>query len=115
MLSLAYYGTHIFSIYGELVDILAPGVNILTTGINAKIRKPTYVTYNRTSLSAPHVAGAVALYLTKYPDATPSAISTALQTYGTNANTANTSPLISTNSSFPNTTQVSVYVSEIDA
>ncbi len=103
-----------FSNYGEVVDILAPGVNILTTGINTRSRKPTYVTYSGTSFSAPHVAGAVALYLTKNPGALPEDISTALKTYGTNANTANTSPLITNKSSFPNTTQVSVYVSEID-
>lgn len=68
-----------WSNYGAVLDILAPGANILTTGYSPKTRKYTYVTYNGTSFSAPHVAGAAALYLTATPNASPDAIRTALR------------------------------------
>lgn len=101
-----------WSNFGAVVDILAPGANILTTSINVRNRKPTYATFNGTSFSAPHVAGAVALYLHNSPSSTPEAVRNALLTLSTNATLTDNPKIVS---SFPNTTNNSIYVAGIDA
>jgi subtilisin len=58
-----------FSNYGSVIDIAAPGVNVNSTGVNG-----TYSTMGGTSIAAPHVAGAAALYKLLNPSATPSEI-----------------------------------------
>jgi serine protease AprX len=50
---------------GPFPVLVAPGVNILTTGLYG-----TYTTDSGTSLSAPHVAGGLALLLSAYPNLT---------------------------------------------
>lgn len=52
-----------FSNYGSLIDIAAPGSNILST-LNSGATTPgaeTYASYNGTSMATPHVAAVVAL------------------------------------------------------
>ena len=52
--------------WGDTIDILAPGVDILSTWLDGK-----YKLQSGTSMSAPHVSAAACLYLFLYPEATP--------------------------------------------
>ncbi len=88
-----------WSNYGPVVDILAPGVSILSTYLRNRT-----ATLSGTSFSAPHVAGAAALYLLSNPSATPSSVLSALKNYAANSN--NSTITLTT----PNTTNQSVYV-----
>lgn len=67
-----------FSNFGSDIDIIAPGVCILST-----YRRGAYATMSGTSMASPHVAGAAALYAATHPAASPAAVKSALQAAGT--------------------------------
>lgn len=50
-----------FSNYGEVVEVAAPGVDILSL----KARSSEYISFSGTSMAAPHLSGLVALILSK--------------------------------------------------
>jgi hypothetical protein len=62
-----------FSNYGQHVDVIAPGVGVLST-----VRGGGYESWNGTSMATPHVAGAAGLYLLTNPSATPAQVRSAL-------------------------------------
>lgn len=62
-----------FSNFGPDVDLVAPGVCIVSTW-----KDGGYAELTGTSQAAAHVAGAAALYLSKHPDATPAEVRAAL-------------------------------------
>ena len=66
-----------FSNYGADVDIMAPGKCILST-----IPGPGYAYMSGTSMAAPTVTGAVALYKSSRPNATPAEVREALRYLG---------------------------------
>lgn len=70
-----------FSNFGPLVDLLAPGVGVLSLGIRAN-GTPGLAVGSGTSMSAPHVAGAAAVYLALYPSARPAEVEAALVAAG---------------------------------
>jgi subtilisin family serine protease len=75
-----------FSNFGSGVAIMAPGVNILSTwpGGGTAI-------LSGTSMSSPHVAGAVAIYRVKHPGSTPAQVRAGLLAEGNPAPCANSS------------------------
>ncbi|WP_406193761.1 S8 family peptidase [Kitasatospora sp. NBC_01560] len=66
-----------FSNHGPLVDLFAPGVDIESTQ-NWSDYGGFGLLMSGTSMAAPHVAGAAALYLSGHPTATPAQVATAL-------------------------------------
>ncbi|MDG9700821.1 S8 family peptidase [Streptomyces sp. DH37] len=72
-----------YSNYGSVLDIFAPGSSITAAWRTSDTATSTI---SGTSMAAPHVAGAAAVYLAGHPGATPSAVSNALVS-GATANT----------------------------
>jgi subtilisin len=66
-----------FSNYGGDVDLIAPGVCILSTYLGGG-----YNTFSGTSMASPHVAGAAGLYKAINPGRSPAQVRTALQSAG---------------------------------
>ena len=63
-----------FSNYGSVVDILAPGVSILSTWLNGRTN-----TISGTSMATPHVAGLAAYLLALEGKKTPAALASRIQ------------------------------------
>ncbi|WP_051205511.1 S8 family serine peptidase [Salinimicrobium xinjiangense] len=64
-----------FSSYGTCLDLYAPGVSISSASNEDDV---SYKLYNGTSMSAPHVAGVVALFLEVNPTSTPAQVHSAI-------------------------------------
>lgn len=64
-----------FSNYGSCVDLFAPGVNITSSSYWGDLLSQSM---SGTSMSAPHVAGAAALYLESHLGATPAEVTAAI-------------------------------------
>lgn len=62
-----------FSNWGDQVDVVAPGVNILSTSLNND-----FAMADGTSQAAPHVSGLAALLFSQYPQATPAQVAQAI-------------------------------------
>lgn len=55
---------------GPEIELAAPGMDVKSTYYDSATGKPTYTTMSGTSMAAPHVAGTIALMLSKNPSFT---------------------------------------------
>jgi serine protease len=63
--------------YGPWLELTAPGVSILSTGVDKK-GQYTFILYSGTSMATPHVAGAAALLMSHWPKCSATQIRYAL-------------------------------------
>ena len=70
-----------YSNHANMVDVLAPGSSITSSVAKSNILRETY---NGTSMAAPHIAGAFAVYRHLKPSATVSQIENAMESTGVN-------------------------------
>jgi subtilisin family serine protease len=82
-----------FSNYGTCLDVFAPGANITSAWTTSTIGTRTI---SGTSMAAPHVAGAAALYLSNHTTASPATVRNAI------VNAATSGAVISAGSGSPN-------------
>jgi subtilisin family serine protease len=82
-----------YSNYGTCLDVFAPGDQITSAWYDSDTATNTI---SGTSMAAPHVAGAAAMYLETHPTVTPQAVRDAI------VNTATTGVLYSTGNGSPN-------------
>jgi subtilisin family serine protease len=82
-----------YSNYGKCLDLFAPGSSITSAWIGSTT---AINTISGTSMATPHVAGVAALYLQRYPTATPAAVTTAIK------NAATTNVVTSAGTGSPN-------------
>lgn len=78
-----------FSNYGTCLDLFAPGVSIVSA-YNSSDGATT--TMSGTSMAAPHVAGAAALYIETHPSALPSEVTQAIVGAATSGVVSNAGP-----------------------
>ena len=71
-----------FSNYGQTLDVVAPGVSIMSNTFyyikDSNTNHMAYAQMNGTSMSTPHASGAAALICLKYPDAIPQEVESIL-------------------------------------
>lgn len=65
-----------FSNFGPCLDLFAPGLNIRSSARGSS--NEAYEVLGGTSMAAPHVAGAIALYLEAHPSAAPNEVTAAI-------------------------------------
>ena len=79
----AAFGRARFSNFNYSVDVMAPGVNVISTvplAIHEREFAPGYAFKDGTSMAAPYVAGVVALIYASHPGITPYQVTRILQT-----------------------------------
>ena len=82
-----------YSDYGPCVDVFAPGGDPTPPGLGItsdwNTSDTAVATLSGTSMATPHVAGAAALYLSRFPNATPAQVASAIVGGGTTAHVTN--------------------------